>query len=115
MTKSPELEVLSAETRFSAVLRDSISEGMNRVIGVDGTQAMLYYLDLPSFDSPEKFHERLTEIFGFGTAAVERVILQRLYEMVGISPAPMNDGDFVSQVELAKQRFDEASIRMGRR
>jgi len=116
ITKAPELEVLSEDTRFSAMLRDSISEGMSRVIGVGGTQAMLYYLDLPSFDSPEKFHEKLTEIFGSGTAALERAILQQLYQMVDVGSSPTNEDDgFVNQVELAKQRFDETARRDGRR
>jgi hypothetical protein len=114
MTKAPGL-ALSADSRFSTVLRDSISEGMSRVIGVGGTEAMLYYLDLPSLESPEKFHERLTGIFGVGTAALERVILQQLYEAVGVSPASVNDGDFVNQVEVAKRRFDETAIQTGRR
>jgi hypothetical protein len=113
-TKAPGL-ALSADARFSALLRDSVSDGMSRVIGVGGTQAMLYYLDLPSLDSPEKFHERLTGIFGFGTAALERVILQQLFEAVGVSPASVSDGDFVSQVEVAKRRFDETTIHAGRR
>jgi hypothetical protein len=115
VTKVPELEVLSADTRFSAMLRDSISEGMSRVIGVGGTQAMLYYLDLPSLDNPEKFHEKLTEIFGSGTAALERAILEQLYQTVDVSASPMNDDGFVNQVELAKRRFDEAARRDGRR
>jgi hypothetical protein len=114
-TKAPELEVLSADTRFSAVLRDSISEGMSRVIGVGGTRAMLYYLDLPSLDSPEKFHERLTELFGLGTAALERVMIQQLNLTVGIGPAPVIEGNFVDQVELARLSFYETEGRKGRR
>jgi len=105
----PGLEALSADKSFSGVLRDSISEGMNSVLGVGGTQAMLYHLDMPSFDDPRKFHEKLTEIFGFGTAPLERVILQKLHETMGVSPASMKDGDFVDQVELAKRRFDETA------
>jgi len=115
VTKEPMLEVLSADSRFSVVLRDSISEGMSRVIGVGGTQAMLYYLGLPSLDNPEKFHEKLTEIFGSGTAALERAILQQLHQAVGVSSTPMNDHDFVNQVELARRSFDETAIRKGRR
>jgi hypothetical protein len=109
VTKAPELDVVSADTRFSAVLRDSISEGMSMVIGVDGTQAMLYYLGLPSLDNPEEFHEKLTGIFGSGTAALERAILQRLHQAVGVSSTPMNDHDFVNQVELARRSFDETA------
>jgi hypothetical protein len=114
VTKAPVLDVLSADKHFSALLRDSISEGMSRVIGVDGTQAMLYYIGLPSLDDPEKFHGKLAEIFGSGTAALERAILQQLHQAVGVSSTPMNDHDFVNQVELAKQSFGETAIRKGR-
>jgi hypothetical protein len=113
VTKVPGLEVLSADTRFSAVLRDSMSEGTSGV-GV-GTQAIPYCLDLPSFDNPEKFHEKLTEIFGSGTAALERTILQQLQQAVCVSSAPTNDNHFVNQVELAKRKFDETARRDSRR
>jgi hypothetical protein len=112
--KVPELAP-SADARFYAVLRDSISDGMKRVLGAEGTRAILYHLDLPSFDDPKKFHERLTEIFGFGTAALENVILQQLHQSMGVIPALAKDDDFVNQVELAKRRFDETARRDARR
>ncbi|MDA4116589.1 MAG: DUF3227 domain-containing protein [Thaumarchaeota archaeon] len=90
---------------FHQVLRDSIADGMNRILGAEGTQAILYHLDLPSFDDPKKFHDRLTEIFGFGTASLERVIIQQLHRATGVSSALARDGDFVGQVALAQQSF----------
>jgi len=112
---APELEGPSADARFYAVLRDSISEGMKRVLGAEGTRATLYHLDLPSFDNPKEFHQRLKEIFGFGTASLERVILQQLHQSMGVIPALVKDDDFVNQVELAKRRFDQTEGREGRR
>jgi len=111
VVKAPELDAPSADARFCAVLRDSISDGMNRVLGAEGTRAILYHLDLPSFDDPKRFHERLTEIFGFGTASLERVILQQLHQSMGVVPAFVKNDDFVNQVELAKRRFDETEGR----
>ena len=70
--------------------------------GSRGTQAILYYLDLPSFDDPKMFHERLSAIFGVGTASLENVILQQLHQTMGVRPASQKDGDFVNQVELAQ-------------
>ena len=105
VVKVPELEAPSADAGFYAVLRDSISEGMNRVLGVEGTRAILYHLNLPSFDNPKRFHEKLTEIFGFGTSSLERVILQQLRQAVGVSAAPAQNDNFVYQVELAKKSF----------
>jgi len=103
------LGVLKVEAPFAdafhEVLRDSISDGMRRVLGAEGTQATLHHLDLPSFDDPRKFHERLSEIFGLGTASLERVIIQQLHRATGVSSALAGDGDFVEQVELAKRSF----------
>jgi len=113
--KVPEIEAPSADARFHAVFRGSILDGMNTVLGAEGTRAILYHLDLPSFDNPKRFHERLTEIFGFGTPSLERVILQQLHQSMGVVPAFVKDDDFVNQVELAKQRFDETVERDRRR
>jgi hypothetical protein len=110
----PELEILSTGTDFSAVLRNSIDEGMKRVLGAGGTQAILYHLNLPSFDNPRKFHEKLSAIFGDGTASLERVILQHLHQTMGVRPASAKDDDFVNQVELARRKFD-ATMRRDRR
>jgi ribonucleotide monophosphatase NagD (HAD superfamily) len=110
----PELEVLSAEKEFATLLRESISQGMNRVLGAGGTQAILYHLDLPSFDNPKRFHEKLTAIFGVGTASLERVILQQLHQTMGVRPASSKEDDFVDQVELARRKF-ETSARLNRR
>jgi hypothetical protein len=101
-----ELETASTQSDFTAVLRDAISEGMKRVLGSGGTQAILYHLDLRSFDNPRKFHERLSAIFGVGTASLERVILQQLHQTMGFRPASTREGDFVYQVELARRSFD---------
>ena len=113
--KVPGLEGPSADASFYAVLRDSISRGMNKVLGTEGTRAIFYHLNLPSFDNPRRFHERLTEIFGFGTPSLERVIIQQLHQSMGVIPAPAENDDFVNQVELAKLRFDETERRERRR
>ena len=106
-------KALSTE-EFAMVLSDSISRGMIKVLGAGGTQAILYHLDLPSFDNPKKFHEKLTSIFGVGTASLERVILQQLHEAMGVRPASSKDDDFVNQVELAERKFETAA-RLNRR
>jgi hypothetical protein len=106
-----ELEINPAPRDFSAILRESISEGMRRVLGAGGTEAILYHIGLPSFDNPKKFHEKLSAIFGAGTASLERVILQQLHESIGFRPASTMEGDFVDQVELAKRSFDATARR----
>ena len=113
--KVPGLEGPSADASFYAVFRDSISGGMNKVLGAEGTRAILYHLNLPSLDNPKRFHERLTEIFGFGTPSLERVIIQQLHRSMGVIPALAENDDFVNQVELARRRFDETEGRGGRR
>jgi len=102
----PNLEILSKEMGFAAILRDSISEGMTKVLGAGGTQAILYHLDLHEVDDPKKIHDKLFAILGPGTVALERVIVQSLHQSLALCPASGTDGDFAKQVELARQSFD---------
>jgi len=106
-----ELEALSKSWEFSAILRGSIAEGMKSVLGDDGAQAIIFHLGLPNLDDPRKFHEKLSTIFGFGTMSLERVILQHLYQNMGFQPASMDEGDFVSRVELARRSYETSSKR----
>jgi hypothetical protein len=92
-------------TSFEDVFRASIERGLARVLGLGGARAILYHLDLPSLDSPKKFHDKLTSIFGAGAPSLERMILQQLHEALGVRPAsPLED--FVNQVERTRLAFD---------
>jgi hypothetical protein len=108
------LEILSVSTDFSAILGDSITDGMKRVMGAGGTEAILFHLDLAGFDDAGKFHEKLSEIFGSGTEALERVILKELHQKARVPPASTSDVDFVNQVELARKGFEATIGREGR-
>ena len=109
-----EFRLPSTDAGFSAVLQNSVAEGMKRVLGDGGTQAILYHIHLSNFDNPKEFHERLFTIFGVGTASLERVILEQLHQSMGVRPAPAKDDDFVRQVQLARRYFD-ATARRDRR
>jgi hypothetical protein len=109
------LEILHANADFSVVLTRSIEEGMRSVLGGGGTQAILFHLDLPSLDDPKDFHEKLSSIFGDGTATVERVILRQLHQSMGLPLEPTSEGDFAHRVELARQGFEAAKSRDGRK
>lgn len=108
-----ELEALSRSWEFSAIVRVSIAEGLKSALGDEGAQAIIFHLGLPSLDNPRMFHEKLSAIFGFGTASLERVVLQYLYQNMGFQPASTNEGDFVSRVELARRSF-EANSKQGK-
>lgn len=95
-----------AKTEFDKVFSDSISQGMVLVLGAGGAQAIRYHMNLPSFENPKKFHEKLSAIFGVGTPSLERVILQQLFQSMGVRPAAQRDDDFVNQVEGARRHFE---------
>jgi len=95
---------------FESILSTSIAEGMMRVLGPGGAQAIFFHLDMSKFDDPARFHEKLTTIFGVGTGSLERVILQHLHQTMGIQPAFQKDDGFVAQVERAKKHFDRAKL-----
>ena len=98
------------EDDFESILSTSITEGMRRVLGPGGAQAIFYHLDMSKFDDPAMFHEKLTTIFGVGAQSLERVIVQHLHQTVGIQPAFQKDDGFVAQVERAKRHFDKAKL-----
>jgi hypothetical protein len=106
---APRAENASEDVSFDDIFRASIEEGMTRVLGADGAKAILFHLDFPTLDSPKKFHDKLTAIFGAGAPSLERVILQHLHEALDIRPAAPKD-DFVSQVERARHGFPKRSM-----
>ena len=109
-TSSLRLHPLSTDRGFAEVFRSSVAEGMGRVLGPGGAQAILYHLNLPNFGDPDLVHEKLTSIFGVGTASLERVILQQLNKSVGFRQAPSKDFDFLDGVERAKGAFEIAKL-----
>jgi hypothetical protein len=100
----PRAENASQDVSFDDIFQASIEEGMTRVLGADGAKAIFFHLDFPTLDSPKKFHDKLTAIFGAGAPSLERVILQHLHEALDIRPASPKD-DFVGQVERARHGF----------
>jgi len=94
---------------FSELFEQSVSRGMITVLGAGGAQAIIFHLDLPNFGNPKTFHEKLTTIFGVGTASLEHVILQQLHQAIGVRPSDTGD-DFVRQVERAKRRYEDARL-----
>lgn len=108
----PQKETVSEDVSFDDIFRASVEEGMTNVLGVDGAKAILFHLDFPTLDSPKKFHDKLTAIFGVGAASLERVILQHLHEAIGVRPASSKD-DFVSQVEGARHSFSPKGSMIG--
>lgn len=95
---------------FDEVFHQSVSRGMMTVLGAGGAQAIFFHLGLPNFGDPKKFHERLTTIFGVGTASLEHVILQHLHQAIGVRPSGSTNEDFVKQVERVKHRYKEARL-----
>lgn len=94
---------------FEGMLQASIAEGMSKVLGTGGAQAIFYHLGMSRFHDAEKFHQRLTTIFGVGTTSLERVIIQHLHQTMGVE-ASHQDDDFVAQVERARRQFDRLKL-----
>ena len=100
------LEDLALQTDFSAVLKDAIISGMNAVFGAGGARTILFHLEMPNLDDPKVFHDKVSAIFGPGTLSLETVILQGLFQRVGVPPKPQKDNSFLEYVMLAKRQFD---------
>jgi len=106
----PQVEPAPERTIFDDIFRASIEAGMTKILGAGGAKATLYHLNLSSLESPNRFHDKLTAIFGVGAPSLERVILQQLNLALGVGPASSKD-DFVSQVERARTSFDAMAKR----
>jgi hypothetical protein len=114
-SSSQHLGMLSTQTDFATIFQESVGGGLKRMLGLEGMQAILYYIDLASYDDPRRFHEQLSAIFGVGTAPVEAAILQQLHQTLGVRPASRSDDDFVSRVEMARSSFDSTARPEGQR
>ncbi|MDG6907861.1 MAG: hypothetical protein JRN20_18980 [Nitrososphaerota archaeon] len=91
---------------FDDLLYSTVIEGLKRIMGSSGLIATKYHLKLDerTFEA-QKFHSGLTNMFHVGSGAIEQVILQQLYDGLGV-PFKERDGyEFPQYVELARKIY----------
>ncbi len=99
------------EGQFFSILRQSIMDGMKKVLGESGLQSTFYYLDLVEvFHRPAEFHKKLYSIFGKGSLALERTILTELYRRVNVPFKERKGYEFADYVDLAAFHANEGRL-----
>lgn len=91
---------LMRDREFFLMLRQSIIDGMKKVLGEDNAIASLYYL-MTSIERPVEFQRVLHSMFGYASYAFEKTILEELYGRANL-PFRMQKGyqftDYVEEV-----------------
>ena len=91
---------------FFLILKQSIVDGMKKVLGEDGVQSTFYYLDLVAvFQRPAEFHKKLHSMFGTGSLTLEKTILIELYQTVNVQFKERKGYEFADYVDLAGRAF----------
>lgn len=100
---------LMRDPQFFLILRQSVIDGMKKVLGGENAVTLLYPL-MASIERPAEFHRRLRSVFGAASYPFEKSILEELYQKVNL-PFRMQKGyQFADHVEIAarslvKDRF----------
>jgi hypothetical protein len=70
---------------FAAAYVDAVRGGLDKVLGVSGTSAVLFHMKMAkNFPNPEEFNKKLLTLFGVqGTLSLERAILKDLAKRLG--------------------------------
>ncbi|MEM3697134.1 MAG: hypothetical protein QXQ94_06505 [Candidatus Bathyarchaeia archaeon] len=99
------------QNNFSKILLSAIEESLS-ALGDSPKQAILFHLEASFNLKREKIPTNLTEfakalegIFGPGASYLERLIVKRLYEKLGLEFEGSTDTDFLKCVENLKKRI----------
>ena len=96
---------------FNKILLSAVDEGLC-LLGDSSKQAILFHLET-SFQVKEEnipsnlmeFKRALDSIFGPGADYLEKVIVKRLHEKLGLRFEEDKDTNFLEYVEIAKSRI----------
>jgi hypothetical protein len=98
---------------FNKILLSAVDEGLC-LLGDSSKQAILFHLET-SFQVKEgnipskltEFQKALDSIFGPGADYLEKIIVKRLHEKLGLQFEEGENTDFLEYVETAKSRIIE--------
>jgi hypothetical protein len=100
-----------SQKEFQKTLLTAIDEGLS-TLGESPKQAILFHIE-NSFRLKKKeipanlteFSKALEKIFGKGAEYLERLIVERLYEKLGLPPEDVEASDFLDSVEKLKRKI----------
>jgi hypothetical protein len=98
------------QDEFDKYLMSAVDEGLC-LLGDSSKQAILFHLEtsfqlkkenIPS--SLTEFQRALEGIFGPGATYIEKIIVKRLHEKLGLKLEESKNTDFLKRVEVARSR-----------
>lgn len=97
------------QSNFRKTLLEAVEEGLSS-LGDSPKQAIFFHLE-NSFEVSKdkipanlpKFEKALKKIFGPGVPYLEKLIVKRLYEKLGLEFQKVEDWDFLEYVDNAKE------------
>jgi len=99
------------QNHFSKILLSAVEESLS-TLGDSPKQAILFHLEASFKIKKENIPANLTEfakalerIFGPGASYLEKLILKRLYEELGLEFDNEESGDFLESVESVKKHL----------
>lgn len=95
------------DERFVGVLRDSIQEAMQGIVGDQACRALLFHTGFPeTVARPGEFAKNLRAILLTGSSVVEIAIIKKLWDKMGLFLVHADEpGSFEQRVARAKELF----------
>lgn len=95
--------------RFTEILRESIQEAMQGIVGDQAARALLYHVKFPeSAGKPAEFAKNLQAILLTGSPVVEIAIVKRLWDKMGLFLVHADEpGSFEQRVGRARELYSQ--------
>jgi len=90
------------QNNFSEILLAAVEESLSS-LGDSPKQAILFHLEAP--ENITEFAKALEKIFGPGALYLEKLIVKRLYEKLGLEFEDVESRDFLECVDNVKKRL----------
>lgn len=97
------------DPEFSGILKQSVKDGMKKILGSDSAIASLDY-SIASMEKPSEYETFLHSMFGSGSYPFEKAILEELYRKVNLQFRTQKGYRFSDYVDQAGRTFLELRV-----
>jgi len=97
---------IELEPKFCQILHESILDGLENALGGSGLKVVLLNIDLARYtNNPAELHRNLHGIFNEGASILEKEIVKKLFQRLGVPFEEKSDLDFAAYVKHAEKLF----------
>lgn len=95
-----------SSSSFEALVENSVSDVLSRVLGETVWKSISFYFDMKSLSrDPDRLPDVLSRLFGAHGNVLEKVIADDVLAKVGVSQDARRSYDFRAFIRVAKARF----------